>query len=187
MTAAAAAHAHRLDPTERSTHVVQGEFAVSGDPRQVFSTLLGSCVAACIMDPKAGVGGMNHFLLPGDDDSSGLRYGVNAMELLINGLLQQGARRDRLQGKLFGGARVLDGFSDIGQQNAAFAERFFKDEGVAYLGGSLGGNLPRRIQFWPASGRARQRFLSPDDRTVFEREAPRAPAPPAAVDEVELF
>jgi chemotaxis protein CheD len=167
--------------------VVQGEFAVSDDPRQVFSTLLGSCVAACIVDSDAGVGGINHFLLPGDDDSSGLRYGVNAMELLINGLLQRGARRDRLKGKLFGGARVLDGFSDIGRQNAAFAERFFRDEGVVYLGGSLGGSQARRIQFWPTTGRARQRFLS-DDRTVFEREIPAArPAPAPSAGAVELF
>lgn len=167
--------------------MVQGEFAVSDDPRQVFSTLLGSCVAACIMDPEAGVGGINHFLLPGDDDSSGLRYGVNAMELLINGLLKRGARRDRLQGKLFGGARVIDGFSDIGRQNAAFAERFFKDEGVTYLGGSLGGSHARRIQFWPVTGRARQRFLT-DDRAVFEREVPAAkPAPIPASEDVELF
>lgn len=167
--------------------MVQGEFAVSDDPRQVFSTLLGSCVAACIVDPEARVGGINHFLLPGDDDSNGLRYGVNAMELLINGLLQRGARRERLQGKLFGGARVLDGFSDIGRQNAAFAERFFQDEGVAYLGGSLGGNLARRIQFWPTTGRARQRFLT-DDRTVFEREVPAAPRAPApSTGAVELF
>jgi chemotaxis protein CheD len=167
--------------------VVQGEFAVSDDPRQVFTTLLGSCVAACIMDTEAGVGGINHFLLPGDDDSNGLRYGVNAMELLINGLLQRGARRDRLRGKLFGGARVLDGFSDIGRQNAAFAERFFRDESVAYLGGSLGGSQARRIQFWPTTGRARQRFLT-DDRTIFEREVPAArPAPAPSTGAVELF
>lgn len=167
--------------------MVQGEFAVSDDPKQVFATLLGSCVAACILDPEARVGGINHFLLPGDDDSNGLRYGVNAMELLINGLLQRGARRDRLQGKLFGGARVLDGFSDIGRQNAAFAERFFKDEGVTNLGGSLGGTYPRRIQFWPTTGRVRQRFLT-NDRTVFEKEIPAArpaPAPPSGA--VELF
>ena len=85
------------------------------------------------------------------------------------------------------GARVIDGLSDIGRQNAAFAEKFFKDEGVAYLGGSLGGASGRRIQFWPTTGRARQRFMV-DDRTVFEREAPaRKPTPAPASEDVELF
>jgi len=84
----------------RKVHVIQGEFFVTEAPDLVLTTILGSCVAACMRDAVAGVGGMNHFLLPGDDgrqSEGGLRYGVQAMELLVNGLLRRGARRDRLE------------------------------------------------------------------------------------------
>ena len=92
----------------------------------VLTTILGSCVAACIRDPVAGVGGMNHFLLPGSAEAmagggDATRYGVHLMELLINGLLKQGARRDRLEAKIFGGAKTIATFSNVGEQNAAFA------------------------------------------------------------------
>lgn len=116
-----------LAPGERRINVVQGEFQVTADPMVVFTTLLGSCVAACLRDPITGVGGMNHFLLPGDDREGGansLRYGVHSMELLVNGLLRIGARRDRLEGKLFGGARLLRGLTDIGEFEFGFRREF---------------------------------------------------------------
>jgi chemotaxis protein CheD len=156
---------------ERRVHIIQGEYQVSDDPNAILTTLLGSCVAACLRDPMAGVGGMNHFLLPGRDlepscpqagsqRAEAERYGVHLMELLVNGLLRCGARRERLEAKLFGGARTMEGLSDIGAANAAFAERFLRHEGIRRVGGSLGGDQGRRIQFWPVSGRARQVFLS---------------------------
>ena len=136
---------------ERRLNIVQGEFHVTDDAGLVLTTILGSCVAACLHDPVAGVGGMNHFLLPGDETSgaSSDRYGVHAMELLVNGLLQSGARRERLQAKLFGGARMLQGLTDVGTLNAEFAERFVKRERIAYTGGSLRGERGRRLQFGP--------------------------------------
>jgi chemotaxis protein CheD len=176
-----------LQADERRIHVVQGEYFVSDDPSVVLTTILGSCVSACIHDPLAGVGGMNHFLLPGDDSSDGLRYGVNSMELLVNDLLKRGARRDRLKVKLFGGARVVRGLSDVGRQNAIFAEQYLRDEGLAYQGGSVGGDQPRRIQFWPVSGRMRQMALPADETPVTERQA-RVRLPPVEDDgAVELF
>ena len=158
-------------------------------------TILGSCVAACVRDPVAGVGGMNHFLLPGDKETAGveggpqaLRYGVQSMELLLNALYRMGARRERLEVKLFGGARVIDGLSDVGQQNAAFAERFLQAEGITLMGGSLRGERARRIQFWPVSGRVRQMALVDPGRQVFEAErAKPIPAPAADDGELELF
>lgn len=175
--------------SERSAiHVVQGEYAVSSDPAVVLCTLLGSCVAACIRDPEAGVGGLNHFLLPeGTGGSSSLSYGVNAMELLINDLLRRGARRDRLEAKLFGGARMLNNMSDIGAQNARFGREFCEKEGIPITGGSLGGAQARRIEFWPASGRVRQQQIG-IDRGLAERELARRtePVQPPA-DSVELF
>ncbi len=175
------------NPNERRVNVVQGEQFVSDDPNLVLTTLLGSCVAACIRDPVAGVGGINHFLLPGDRTpaSDSVRYGVHAMELLLNALLRHGARRERLEAKLFGGANLMRGLTDVGAMNAAFATDFLKREDIRHVGGSLGGEAGRRIQYWPVSGRARQVFLSTDDRIAFEAERKtRAPAPSGAL---ELF
>lgn len=175
---------------ERRVHVVQGEFHVSGDPVVVLTTILGSCVAACLRDPVIRVGGMNHFLLPGDglegEVRSAMRYGVHAMELLVNGLLRAGARRDRLQAKLFGGARMLEGLTDVGRQNADFAERFLREERIALSGVSLRGERGRRVQFWPHSGRTRQMLLESDERTVFATER-RGGSTPSNAGAVELF
>ena len=96
-----------IEAAAKRVHIIQGEYKVVSDPDVVLTTILGSCVAACLRDPVSGVGGMNHFLLPGTGSVTGgdaTRYGVHLMELLINGLLKQGARRDRLEAKIFGGA-----------------------------------------------------------------------------------
>lgn len=167
-------------------HLIQGEYRITNDENAVISTILGSCVAACIRDPMAKVGGMNHFLLPGRTDSAeGLQYGAFLMEVLINELLKAGARRDRLEAKLFGGARMLQGLTDIGRQNAVFARQFLEDEGIPYLGGSLGGDTARRVLFWPVTGVARQQKLVHQAET-FVREA-AAPAAPRDDGDVELF
>lgn len=142
-------------------NLIQGECRVSSDGTIVFTTVLGSCVAACIHDPIIGVGGMNHFLLPegGSGEAVSLRYGAYAMELLINGLLGLGAKREALRAKLFGGGRLSSGLADVGLNNAAFARNYLKREGIRYSGGSTGGTHARKVQFWPGSGRARQAFL----------------------------
>ena len=136
--------------TQRPEHVVQGEFRVADHPDAVLTTVLGSCVAACMRDPVAGLGGMNHFLLPGEQDVDAVgdaqRYGAHAMELLVNALLARGAQRGRLEVKLFGGARMLKGLTDVGAANAAFAEGYLRREGLAYSGGSLRGDQARRVQ-----------------------------------------
>ncbi len=171
-------------------HIVQGEQAVSRDPELVMTTLLGSCVSACMRDPTAGVGGLNHFLLPGEDPGgagAALRQGVHAMELLVNALLREGARRDRIEAKLFGGANLMSGLTDVGALNAAFAGSFLQREGIAHVGGCLGGDRARRIEFWPVSGRVRQVRLA---RGADAGESPgRAPGvragPPAGA--LELF
>jgi len=126
------------------------------------STVLGSCVAVCLFDTKAGVGGMNHFLLVGTKKAGGddLKYGVNAMELLINHLLRIGAQRHALTAKLFGGARMTDHSRDIGQSNATFARDFLQQEGIQCLSESLGGDKARRLRFTPTTGAARQMQIS---------------------------
>lgn len=173
-------------------HVVQGEHFVTDNPDVVLTTILGSCVAACIRDPVAGIGGMNHFLLPGGhapgSERAAQRYGVHAMELLVNALLAGGARRERLEAKLFGGARLTEGLTDIGSQNADFALRFLAAEGIAHVGGSLRGEHGRKVQFWPASGRARQSLMERGRASVFDAEKRTRPAAaPADAGTVELF
>lgn len=166
-------------------NIVQGEFYVSGDDNVAISTLLGSCVAACINDPVARVGGMNHFLLPGRDANSPMaaRHGVHLMELLINGLLKLGAARGRLEAKLFGGARTMNVLSDYGAENARFAEEFLRREGIAITGGSMGGETGRRIQFWPTNGRVRQKLV----RAVDDAQRVQPLPMPASGGELELF
>jgi chemotaxis protein CheD len=144
-------------------------------------------------DPVVGVGGMNHFLLPGSATSpasggDATRYGVHLMELLINGLLKQGARRDRLEAKIFGGAKTIARFSNVGEQNAAFARQFLLDEGIRIVGESTGGEHGRKLEYWPSSGRARQYALTgvETQRTVQMEERPIV-APKPAESSIEFF
>lgn len=127
----------------------------------VLATTLGSCVSACLYeDGGTGIGGMNHFLLPDGDQASG-RYGVYAMELLINDLLKLGARRDRLRAKVFGGGAVIAAVTsiDVGRKNATFVKRFLATEGIPITGEDLMGPHPRKVLFFPATSEARVRRL----------------------------
>jgi chemotaxis protein CheD len=171
---------------ERLVPVVQGEYAVSGGADTILTAILGSCVAVCLRDPVVRIGGMNHFLLPGEKGGDqSLKYGIHSMELLINALLKQGGARSRLEAKMFGGACVLHGLStDIGAKNAAFARQFLQTEGIACVGQSLGGGRGRRVRYWPATGRATLQVLPASE--VWATQAPDAPAPPPGGG-VELF
>lgn len=173
----------------RRVHVVQGEHAIStGDPGEMMTTVLGSCVAACIRDPKKRIGGMNHFLLPGESGGADdVRFGVYAMEVLINGLLTAGAKRQNLEAKLFGGGRMMQGLSDVGASNARFAKSFIENEGITYLGGSLGGDAARRIQFWPYDGFARQALIDGALEQETKRERKVAEVAKPDDGELELF
>lgn len=169
-------------------NILQGQYEISADSSVVMHTLLGSCIAACLCDPVAGVGGMNHFLLPGkaDEKDGNLRYGINSMELLINGLLRQGASRDRLQAKIFGGAKMLSNLKNIGESNADFARWFLEMEGIKCVNSSVGGTRGRKIRFWPHTGQAQQMFME----GVVEALPPAAvaaPKPVAELGDVDLF
>jgi chemotaxis protein CheD len=188
-------HGQDVHEEVRKIHIVQGEQCVDDDPRTMLSTILGSCIAACIWDEAAAIGGMNHFLLPGNDPTKpanaggdAMRLGVHAMELLVNGLLRRGAQKSRMQAKLFGGARMITGLTDIGELNASFAEKFLRAEGIVIAGGSLRGEQGRRIQFWPVSGRARQVLLARETASIMQAERSRpAPVMPPGQGAVELF
>ena len=174
----------------RKISIVQGEHAVTGEPDTMISTLLGSCVAVCLHDSVAKLGGMNHFLLgePGADQKLGQaemqRYGIHAMEVLINAMMQKGAVRHRLRAHLYGGGNIVSGLGAIGSNNAAFARRFMEMEGIAIGHCDLGGTSARKVDFIPYEGRTRCVHVS--ERIV---PAPK-PAPktvPAGGGELELF
>lgn len=174
----------QIETTEQ-LHILQGQHAVGSRPGQVMSTLLGSCVAACIRDPAIGLGGMNHFLLPGSDPghAANVKYGAHAMEQLVNALLRAGAVRSRLQVSLFGGANVLNGMTKIGDANSVFARDFVRAEGFHLLQEDLGGCFGRKIHFEPVSGRVDLRLIKSP------QSIPTGPvAPPRdAVGDIELF
>ncbi len=158
--------------------VLPGEyFATTRDLAIV--TVLGSCVAACLRDRKEGIGGMNHFMLPrGRDDaspaSSSARYGVHAMELLINHLVRLGARRCNLEAKVFGGGKVLAGFTsfDVGRDNAEFVCEFLRAESIPVVASDLQGESSRKVCYFPATGRVLVRSVGSSDRhCVAQREA----------------
>ncbi|MHA3915784.1 chemotaxis protein CheD [Halovulum sp. GXIMD14793] len=157
--------------------VLPGFHKVIQNPKLMLTTLLGSCVAACIRDRKSGTGGLNHFLLPAQRDAGqtanfSARYGVNAMEILINDILRRGARKSDLEVKVFGGSQILAGkdLPSVGQQNADFVLGYLKDEGLGLLASDLGGMRARRVFFMPSTGNVRVQYLSPSETAAQSRE-----------------
>lgn len=164
--------------TRKAVKILPGEyFATSEDTLIV--TVLGSCVSACIRDPITKIAGMNHFLLPANNDtetfvSDSARYGVYAMEILINHMLKLGAARNRLEAKIFGGANVLKGFSvnTVGEQNAAFVKEFLEAEQIRISATDLLGVYPRKLYLFPDTGEVKVRKLkSMHNSTILERES----------------
>lgn len=159
--------------------LLPGEYYVTNRDL-VIVTVLGSCVAACIRDRATGIGGMNHFMLP-EDKSEGdspvataARYGAYAMEMMINQLLRSGAKRENLEAKLFGGGNVLRGFTvtNVGERNVEFALGYLKTEGIRVVAKSLLDIYPRKVYFFPASGRVMLKKLQhANNDTIIEREA----------------
>lgn len=148
---------------QKTITVIQGRVEISNDPTVMLSTILGSCVAVCIWDPQAGIGGMNHFLLSEGGEANEVKYGAHAMEMLINGLLRAGAQRSALKSKAFGGANLSGFGTNIGARNANFARVFLADEGIPCLAESLEGDKPRRVRFCPTSGKAQLLFVRPHE------------------------
>ena len=141
---------------------------------EMLVTILGSCISACIRDPVAGVGGMNHFLLPGNDermDSESLRFGAFAMEQLLNQIMKLGGDKKRLEVKLFGGANVIESSALIGSKNVDFVREFLRDEGIKITKQDVGGDSPRRIHYYPKTGKVMMRKLKrKDDMRIIEEE-----------------
>ena len=162
-----------------SVKLAPGQFHAARGAGSI-STVLGSCVSTCLWDPVERIGGMNHFLLPGKPASASPwavsgRFGVYAMEVLINDMVHLGADRRRLVAKVFGGAHVLSGFDtlDIGALNSRFVLDFLKEERIQVLAQDLLGSAPRKLHFFPDTGKVQLRRLQlqGDDRVEREERA----------------
>ena len=176
--------------------IFPGEFYITANSDETLVTVLGSCVAACIRDPRLGIGGMNHFMLPQGrsggwgKDAQSTRFGNFAMEKLINELLKAGCSRDSLEIKLFGGGNVTDSNIAVGSGNAEFALRYVEAERLRCVAQDLGGRFPRRIHYSPIDGKVVRRLLGREASGAVMREemehaqrlSTRAPA-----GEIELF
>ena len=153
-----------------------GEYYVTKKSDEMIVTVLGSCVSACIRDPIIGAGGMNHFMLPHHNsgnwgnDSRSARFGNFAMEKLLNELTKAGCARERMEIKLFGGGNVTDTSNAVGTDNAEFALRYLEAEGLRCAAQDLGGSHPRRIHYYPATGRVVRRLLGLGETYVVRRE-----------------
>jgi chemotaxis protein CheD len=164
-----------------SAKILPGEYYVAVDDESI-TTVLGSCISACIRDKELCIGGMNHFMLPEDtsdgrsswlDKATGLstRYGSFAMESLINELLKRGAKRGRLEVKLFGGGRMLASMTDVGGRNITFVRHWLSMEGLRIAAEDLGSTVPRRIIYTPQDGKVLVKHLrSMESRVIATRE-----------------
>ncbi len=156
--------------------VFQGDFYVTVNSTEVLTTILGSCIAVCVRDPVVCCGGMNHFLLPAaltpdqEVPPLAMRYGSFSIERLINDILSEGGRRERLEAKVFGGANVMHGTSNIGWRNADFVETYLKNEDIKIAARNLRGIWPRQVRYYPTTGKAQMRALKVALPEIFKQE-----------------
>ncbi|KRH99248.1 chemotaxis protein CheD [Curvibacter sp. PAE-UM] len=171
--------------------VLPGEYFVSGEDVLIM-TVLGSCIAACVWDGKARIGGMNHFMLPEGEDGSG-RYGSYAMELLLNEMIKKGARRETMQAKVFGGGAVMAGFTtmNVGERNTKFVLDYLATERIPVVSQDVLDIHPRKVCFFPVTGKALVKRLAhahPEALAVEERKGNAANvAKTTAGGSVDLF
>lgn len=161
--------------------LLPGEYYVTTKPEAIF-TVLGSCISACIRDPVFGIGGMNHFMLPASRDGNlgtwkdagvgaATRFGNFAMEKLVNDILKVGGARQRLEVKIFGGGRILAKMTDVGRYNIDFVRDYLHMEGFKVVSEDTGDVFPRKVMYFPATGRALVKKLrSLHNNAIVERE-----------------
>lgn len=181
----------------QAVKILPGEYYVTAGDKLIV-TVLGSCVAVCLRDKVTGIGGMNHFLLPNDGSGEGglltesARYGIYAMELLINHLLKMGTSRTRFEAKVFGGGNVLRGLTvnNVGQRNAEFVLDYLHTEQIPVVAQDLLGEFPRKVYFFPDTGQVLvKKIKTLHNSTISDRESEyrmRVKFTPKSGD-VELF
>lgn len=184
-----------------AARVLPGEYYFTTSDMAIL-TVLGSCVSACLRDRVSGIGGMNHFMLPYGGSSSGgadadgpvsasMRYGTQAMEILINQLLKAGAHRANLEAKVFGGGRVLSGMQamNVGERNAAFVKDYLRAEKISVAAADLNDIHPRKVVYFPRTGKVLMKKLESADSRLAQVEqqySTKLQSTPIA-GEIELF
>ena len=171
--------------------ILPGEYFVH-DEDMLIMTTLGSCIAACLYDRNAKVGGMNHFMLPDGAGESG-RYGSYAMELLINEMMKRGATRMTMEAKVFGGGQVVSGMTtmNVGERNTNFVMDYLKTERIPVVSKDVLDVYPRKVCYLPGSGKAMVKRLAPTntDALLAQDRAAAQKAVPASTGggSVDLF
>lgn len=153
------------DPIQKIevVRILAGEYYATHRDEMI-TTVLGSCISACVRDKAAKIGGMNHFMLPAEKRaengaagthglSADAAYGSYAMEQLINCILKYGGRRENLEVKIFGGGRIMNGMGDVGQQNIQFVRDYLRTERLSVSAEDVGDVFPRRMAYFPATGK----------------------------------
>jgi len=166
----------RPDHQRRFMRVAPGGYRISSDRDVTLTTTLGSCIAVCIRDPVILCGGMNHFVLPANQDgrmevhSFAMRYGSYSIERLINHIIARGGVRGRLEIKVFGGGNMFDSQVRIGDRNADFVESYLEAEGLPIVAADLRGDQARLIRYNAVTGRAKMKKLPRPDTMIFVEE-----------------
>jgi chemotaxis protein CheD len=174
---------HRVTHFEQEVVTIHpGEFFATRD-ETIISTVLGSCIAVALYDPVSQAGGLNHFMLPGEMEPDDLtrdpnaKYGMWAMELLVNELMKLGVRRGDIKAKVFGGGavlRFLDGsVSRIPQSNIDFAFEYLEKEGIPILASDVGGREPRKVFLFPRTGKVLLKRIGGSLANLVEKEEAR--------------
>jgi len=149
--------------------LLPGEYYVTKE-NELITTVLGSCISACVRDPISGIGGMNHFMLPETTKNrlrdgveavvgNATRYGNYAMEHLINTILSNGGKRKNLEVKLFGGGKIIPTMSDVGARNIEFVLDYIDAEALRLLAQDLGDIYPRKVNFYPMTGKVKMKKI----------------------------
>jgi chemotaxis protein CheD len=175
--------------------ILPGDHYVSHAVDEVLSTVLGSCISACIYDPKTKRGGMNHFMLPKSDSgtwggsSAGMRFGNFAMEVLINEILTLGRKRTDLEVKIFGGGQIMGDIMGVGDKNIAFINDYVRSENLHVTQKSLGERFARRLFYFPATGAVIERKVpvEGENQEIIKQETRYQRAFKPKDCEIELF
>lgn len=161
--------------------ILPGEFYISTHGEMI-CTVLGSCISACIRDKVKGIGGMNHFMLPQENEfssdnwgsnpvTSASRYGNWAMEYLINGILKRGGKKENLEVKVFGGGQMMASMTDIGQKNILFIYQYLSSEGLKMEAADVGDIYARKVLYFPDTGSVKvRRIKNVKNDTIMRRE-----------------
>ena len=145
--------------------VLPGEYYVAEQSHKLLVAVVGSCVAVCLYDLKAGIVGINHFMNPACSD-----YADNMMKTLTERVLKMGADPRHLESKIFGGSHFVENAIN-GKKNAEFALQFLQKKQIPVVAQDLFESFPRKIYVFAENARVRvKRLHHLNNATLFERE-----------------